>query len=146
MKEIKVSPKIPSAFGYYSNQNMRDRVYQIAERKDVAEPASPDPKQDIFDRIFSVDPRTKLPSGDIALFMTQNTSPEVRDFIQQNLMRPVNADTDAGKYDGLDDDIIALYTRGADEDIYDYRDRMYHEVYNHYRQRKSAEKVYAQSE
>ena len=80
---------------------------------------------DLFDVVFGVDPRTKLPSGDLAMFMGDNVSPEVRDFISKNLMKPFDSNESGGKYDGLNDDDISLYTRGHDESLESYRSRMY---------------------
>lgn len=80
---------------------------------------------DIFSIIFSVNPKTKLPDGDIVQFMSEKTSPEIRDYIQRQLMNPIDLPSDGGKYDGLDDDTIAAYTRHSYESVTEYRDRMY---------------------
>lgn len=80
--------------------------------------------EQLLRNIFSIDPVTKLPSGDIAIFVNKNTSDSVRKYIQENLLHPMNADHDSSGYPDLSDDDIALYTRSADETVYQYRDRL----------------------
>lgn len=77
----------------------------------------------LFDSIFAIDERTKLPQGDIAVYMSENTSPEVRQFIQQNLLHENNAVLPENGKD-LDDDVIASLTRGKSESVSQYRDRV----------------------
>ena len=64
-----------------------------------------------------------MPTGDIAVFMSENTSADVRDFISRNLMREQSFD-DGSTYD-LDDDDIVKYSRGADESAESYRYRIF---------------------
>lgn len=60
----------------------------------------------LLDVIYSIDERTKLPKGDIALFLSANTSPEIRQFISQNLhgempetpALPADSDIDFTRY------------------------------------------------
>jgi hypothetical protein len=102
----------------------------------VRKPENSESNSQILDLIYSVNPRTKLPDGDIAMFMSENTSPEVAQFIKSNLMSPHDTGGDNGSYDGLDDDSIARYTRGANESVQDYKKRMYDVVVADYMQRK----------
>lgn len=80
--------------------------------------------EQLLRNIFAVDPVTKLPSGDIALFMNKNTSDSVRKYIQDNLLHPMNGEHDSSGYPDLSDDDIAFFTRSADETVYQYRDRL----------------------
>lgn len=60
--------------------------------------------------------------GDIAAFLSEKTSPEIRDFIRQNIFgQPVSR---ASSVDGVSDETIAEFTREADESIYDYKRRV----------------------
>lgn len=99
------------------------------------EPSVEDKKSDIvsaneelFALIFSVDPKTLLPSGDIAMFMNENTSPQVKQFIQMNLQRPYDVLADSNLVEGVDDDIIAQYSRNQNESVSDYRRRLYDSI------------------
>lgn len=84
--------------------------------------------EELFNLIFSVDPITGLPQGDLAVFMNENTSPEVRQYITQNLMLDVSSSAApsvmAKDSDSLDDDMINQLSRGSHESLSDYRDRM----------------------
>lgn len=112
---------------------MKVQVYPEQEVKNVF----PTSDESLFDFIFSVNPRTLLPDGDIAMFMNENTSPEVADFIRKNLMSDNGLSADGAKYDGIDDDTLAQYTRNQGESLSQYRDRMYGIVYGQYQQRKA---------
>lgn len=100
-----------------------------------SKPVDPDdekksPDDVIFDEIFAVDPVTLLPDGDIACFMSENTSESVRSFIAQNLLHENGGLSDMSKFDGLSDDDIAEFTRGGDETIESYRSRLVSYVRN----------------
>lgn len=77
----------------------------------------------LLDSIFAIDERTKLPQGDLAVFMSENTSPEVKQFIQQNLLQDNNVQLPENGKD-LDDDTISALTRGSGESVSSYRDRV----------------------
>ena len=84
--------------------------------------------QELFDMIFSVNPLTGLPQGDLALFMNENTSPEVRQYITQNLMSDNSAgivpSVSAKDSDSISDDMIVELSRRDGESLGSYRDRM----------------------
>lgn len=42
----------------------------------------------LLDIVYSVDEKTGLPVGDLSFYMSNKTSPEVRQFIIDNLMQP----------------------------------------------------------
>ena len=109
------------------------------------EPVKPDEKPDervsadslIFDEIFAVNPVTKLPDGDIACFMNENTSEAVRNFIIQNLTSDNGSLSDSsGDFSSLSDDDIAMFTRNSGESVLDYRDRLVNFVRNSYSKNK----------
>lgn len=80
----------------------------------------------LFDIVFSVNPLTLLPDGDIAVYMSENTSPDIRRFIEMNLHSPIliDADKDAA-FAGLSDDDVATFMREPTESLSAYRQRMF---------------------
>ena len=78
----------------------------------------------LLDEIFAVNPLTKLPDGDIACFVNENTSESVRQYILSNLVKDNGEISDTSGYDGISDDDIAEFTRGIDESVSSYRDRI----------------------
>lgn len=98
-------------------------------------------KDSLLDSIFSIDVRTKLPSGDISVFLSENTSDSVKKFIQDNLLSDNGGVSDTSKYDGLSDDIIAKYMRNHDESIYQYRDRMLSVLRENYAEYKKSDSI-----
>ena len=83
----------------------------------------------LFSSIFTINPITKLPDGDLAMYMNQNTSPEVRLFIEQTLMKDMG---ESGTVDTsqLSDDDIVRYSRHHGESDADYRQRIYDTLVN----------------
>lgn len=76
---------------------------------------SPESQFDIIlNEIFSVDPVSGLPKGDVAYYLSDNGNPQVRDWIKNNLLQPRSVLTGADPQ-RVSDDLIAEFSRGADE-------------------------------
>lgn len=73
--------------------------------------------------IFAIDPITDLPRGDLAQYMSKDTNPQIKQFIQNQLMQE---NTPVGSSSGLElsDDDLIRYERKAGESVRDYVDRM----------------------
>ena len=134
-KSDELAHAFSNPFGFPEYKNAKGREYvRVPHKKSVPEPITD--AERLFMTIYSVNPRTHLPDGDIAMFMSDNTAPEIRDFISKNLMQDYGSLVDGAKYDGVDDDTLAMYTRNQGESLQDYRDRMYGVVYSQYLERK----------
>lgn len=92
-------------------------------------PEQPDKNKALLDLIYGVDENTGLPCGDLSMYLSPKTNPEVRNFIEMNLMR----DNSDGKSQvsipnevlnqmraTITDDDIARFSRGGDESREDY--------------------------
>ena len=117
------------AFGHLEFQPFREliakeKVSLNAFDRDSIDIDSQSDRESLFDKIFSVDPVTGLPCGDVAVFMSQNTSPEVKMFIQSQLMTDFSSVSENKNYDGISDDDIAAFGRGKDESLSSYRHRI----------------------
>lgn len=85
-----------------------------------------DPQQSLFNLVFSVDPDTLLPVGDIAMLLSDKVHPDVKNFITLNLQKPLSLENEAsGKFASLDDDVLVELTRGNTESIESYRSRVF---------------------
>ena len=75
----------------------------------------------LLDVIYAVNPDTGLPQGDVAFYLSKNCSPELRQFINDNLMRPIQPleGLPADKQDDLFD-----YIRNENETRYEYAARV----------------------
>lgn len=80
-----------------------------------------DQREVLFDTIFSTDPRTGLPCSDITAFMTNKVSPEIKDFIQQQLMKPMQK---VGGSSDLTDDELVRFSRQSGESVSAYKSRL----------------------
>lgn len=86
--------------------------------------------------VFAVDPVTKLPSGDVAMYMSENTSPEIKAYIQKQFMSPQSLSSDT-TFDGLSDDELVALSRGSDESVGAYASRMRSLLYSNIKRRKA---------
>lgn len=112
-------------YGFNQFRNLKGVEYSVPDYEPLQE-VNVDPNQSLFDLVFSINPDTKLPDGDIAMFMNDNTNPDIRRFIELNLHTPQVVDGDsAGQFSELDDDTIMELQRGQYESISSYRSRLF---------------------
>lgn len=78
----------------------------------------------ILSDIFSVDEVSGLPKGDLAYYLSENGNPEVREWLQNNLLKP-RGSSSGTSVEGVTDDMLAEYQRNSGESINDYRQRLY---------------------
>ena len=87
----------------------------------------------LVDAIYSVNPKLGYPQGDLAIWLSDNANPEIKDFIQRNLQMnpgessPVEMSTDLQNQlkRAITDDDIAAFSRRRDETSEEYSDRIY---------------------
>lgn len=87
-------------------------VEPIVDKKPIESKVGSDTS--LLSAIYSIDPITNAPNGDIACYVSDKTSPDVKRFILENLMRDVSSDA-MPAVSGLSDDEILTYQRGRDE-------------------------------
>lgn len=79
--------------------------------------------QNVLNEIFSVDPDTGFPRGDIAYFLSKDGNPQVKAWLESNLLSP-RAKQSGTNIDGVTDDFIAEYARNDGESLSDYAFRL----------------------
>lgn len=118
----------------------RNRIYNFGEKEipmvtpfdlsKLPEFSSPESNDNpLLDIVYSVDEKTGLPVGDLSFYMSNKTSPEVRQFIIDNLMQPcshVNG-IELSEEDALFD---MVRERGETQESYLARMKKYVEVQN----------------
>lgn len=77
----------------------------------------------VLSEIFSVDPITGLPKGDIAYFLSKDGNPQVKAWLETNLLSPRARQTGTS-IEGVTDDFIAEYARNDGENVMDYASRL----------------------
>lgn len=117
-----------TAFGFNMTRDLAEVDYPEPEVVECEKPFDPSMEKSLFAQIYSVNPVTGLPQGDLAVFMSENTSPEVKRFIEMNLHQPYNVDGDTSGRQGLTDDDVVAYMREMGESTHDYAKRMLDEV------------------
>ena len=87
----------------------------------------------LLDYIYSVDPVTSLPCGDLAIYLGDKANPEIRNFIEMNLLQPrsdgksvmdIPQDVLNKMKSVVGDDDIVQFSRNHDESREEYADRM----------------------
>lgn len=79
--------------------------------------------KEVLDEIFSVDPETGNPRGDIQYFLSKDGNPQVKAWLESNLLAPRRSDTGYNSKQ-FDDDLIAEFGRNDGESIKDYSARL----------------------
>lgn len=119
-------------YRYFGVQLEDISSYYSSVHNEVESRISLDPSVDsIVELIYSPDEFTRLPNGDISLYLSSSTRPEIKQFIIDNLQQDLRGreiDSVPSKYvsDGSisDDDIIYL-TRSSSESRESYLSRVY---------------------
>ena len=86
---------------YDREQRARCYSHFVAMGKSYELPCKEDAEENktLLDVIYARDPETGLPTGDLAMFLNENTSLQVRQFISDNLHQEVNAETPSVPHD-----------------------------------------------
>lgn len=81
------------------------------------------PLDDVLNEIFTVDPRSGLPRGDIQYFLSKDGNPQVKAWLESNLLQPRVAKgmSDPAK---VSDDLIVEMSRLPDETTDSYAARV----------------------
>lgn len=89
-------------------------------------PFDPEPNnglKEVLDEIFSVDPVTGNPRGDIQYFMSKDGNPQVKAWLESHLLQP-RIVTSGYDPQSISDDLIAEFSRASGESVSDYQDRL----------------------
>lgn len=85
------------------------------------------PVEDDFQRIlreiYSVDELTGLPKGDFAYYLSPDGNPQVKAWLEANLLKP-RAVKQGTSIEGVTDDMLAEFAKGRDESVDAYRERL----------------------
>lgn len=102
-------------------QHFIDRT-NVPEVPEVEPDVIETPLKAVLDEIFAVDPRSGFPKGDIAYFLSKDGNPEVKAWLESNLLQPrrqVSATPE-----GVTDEVIAEFSRQPGEEPLDYAARL----------------------
>ena len=77
----------------------------------------------ILKEIYSVDEKSGLPKGDLAYYLSPNGNPQIKAWLENNLLKP-RAASSGSSVEGVTDDMIAEYAKGSNESAEDYTARL----------------------
>lgn len=82
----------------------------------------------LLDSIFAVDPKTLLPRGDVAQYLSNDTPEDIRGFIEKQLFNDKKGYNPVGQLNGayldLPDDFVESMQKSKDETNEQYLDRL----------------------
>lgn len=76
----------------------------------------------VLDEIFSVDPISGFPKGDIQYYLSADGNPTVKQWLETNLLQPRGISNNTPE--GVTDDDLFEFSRKSDESVDAYRERM----------------------
>lgn len=76
----------------------------------------------VLQEIFSVDPVSGLPKGDIAYFLSKDGNPQVKAWLETNLLQPRRQV--AAKPEGVTEELIVEFSRQPGESNLDFASRL----------------------
>lgn len=77
----------------------------------------------ILKEIFSVDERTGLPNGDLAYYLSPDGNPQIKQWLENNLLKPRAARV-GSSVEGVTDDMLAEFAKQKDESSFEYANRL----------------------
>lgn len=116
---MKLLPKF-AALSMYQNLD-------IPENNGVVDPEmvlDDSDMMNILREIYSVDERSGFPKGDLAYYLSPDGNPQIKNWIETNLLRPRSIATSTS-IENVSDDMIAEYAKKKGETADEYRDRLY---------------------
>lgn len=99
-----------------------DFVSPVPEVREKSERVQKD--AEILAAIFSLDPLSGCPRGDIAQFMSEDTNPQIAQYIKTRLMQEQTPVGQAAVNSGLTDDDLLKLERKSGESVGDYVNRV----------------------
>lgn len=111
---------LASWFSVYSNLDLsydgRDQHVDPVPKPDISE------LKQVLDEIFSVDPVTGFPKGDIQYYLSADGNPMVKQWLETHLLKP--RQSPGQSLQGVTDDMRVEFSRGKGESIEDYQARL----------------------
>lgn len=77
----------------------------------------------VLDEIFTVDPVSGFPQGDYQYYMSSSGNPVVKQWLENNLLRP-RMSSGGSSVEGVTDDMIVEMSRKSGESVSDYQSRL----------------------
>lgn len=111
---------------------LKDYGTPMPEVRDYSSSDVVDTLQPLYKYIYGTDPVTGLPVGDLSVYLGDKANPEIKAFIEQQLLKPVSDPSSdvsmptevVNRFRELSDDDVAKYTRNHGESREDYADRL----------------------
>lgn len=110
-------------FAFYRPQYDHGLILKF-EAHDDSDIEVKDANRSLLEAIYAPDPISGWPTGDIACYVSDKTSPAVKDFIKANLMIDVSSARLPSVPADVDDSVVLQLSRHGSESMYEYADRI----------------------
>ena len=103
---------------------------QLEPQTDNHRPADPESEVDVtilknmLDEIFTIDEVSGFPKGDIQYYLSPNGNPLVRQWLENNLLKPRMSS--GSSMAEISDDLRVEFSRGSDETLVDWQNHLKH--------------------
>lgn len=87
------------------------------------EPLDDSQMKRVLDEIFAVDPESGLPKGDIQYWLSSEGNPQIKQWLENNLLKP-RSKSSGTSIEGVTDDMIVEMSRKAGESADEYSTRL----------------------
>lgn len=77
----------------------------------------------VLDEIFAVDQDSGLPKGDIQYWLSSEGNPQIKQWLENNLLKP-RAKSSGSSIEGVTDDLIVEFSRKSGESFDSYTSRL----------------------
>lgn len=114
--------KLAKRFPQYMNLNLDEEHNQYIYAV-VADSKFNSELDEVLKEIFSVDEISGFPKGDIQYFLSKDGNPQVKAWLEANLLSP-RAKQSGADESQVSDDLIAEMSRNVGESTDDYRSRL----------------------
>lgn len=111
--------RVPKLFAHFAGCNCASR----SDYKDPDYVMSDSELERVLNEIFAVDETTGFPKGDISYFLSKDGNPQVKAWLESNLLSP-RAKQSGSSIEGVTDDFIAEYARNDGESLASYSSRL----------------------
>lgn len=100
-----------------------DKSYERPRDPDIEPEFEDSQLKSVLDAIFTVDPVSGFPKGDIQYYLSSEGNPQIKQWLENNLLKPRMVNS-GSSIEGVTDDMLVEYSRQAGESVSDWQSRL----------------------
>ena len=112
----------PYKFSQYSD--LRHLSHNLPLPEDQVPKLNSSKEDNVLNIIFAIDPVTGRPRSDLGTYLTDETNPLIREYIERQLRTDFTSSSSVNVPEGISDDDLVTLTRDRSETVDDYVKRV----------------------